>query len=218
MLAFKESHSWSSQLYLKMSDLREQPFFPKKVISHHSQESLIGESEHNERFFFPGTVKLSVSISDKTGDFQISEGDSVAVTGKVRLADKAVLMHTTQPEEVKTSKFLPLSSDDIYKELRLQGYAYDGVFKGIKMADNEGQWAKIGWEENWVGFLDTMLQFPVVCKETRGLFIPTRLQSATINPSIFLDMLKNNKSMESEGIILKRTKNDECLIEKGDLN
>jgi fatty acid synthase len=62
-----------------------------------------------------------------------------------------------------------------------------------------GKWARISWDDNWVAFLDTMLQFPVVCKETRGLYLPTRLQRAAIDPEAFYGMIQNNVSVSTEG-------------------
>ncbi len=67
------------------------------------------------------------------------------MTGIVRAGDK--ISPSLSPEELAaaleaTSKYLPLTTEDIYKELRLQGYEYHGSFKGIKLADNEGKGAK----------------------------------------------------------------------------
>jgi len=45
-----------------------------------------------------------------------------------------------------------------------------------------------------------MLQFPIVSKESRGLYLPTKLQRAVINPEAFYNMVNNNSSLSTEGM------------------
>ena len=51
-----------------------------------------------------------------------------------------------------------LTSDCIYKELRLRGYDYGPTFQGILGASSSGTKGELLWNGNWVSFLDTMLQ------------------------------------------------------------
>lgn len=41
---------------------------------------------------------------------------------------------------------------------------------------------KLEWRENYISFMDTMLQFSILGQSLRELFLPTRLQKAIINP------------------------------------
>jgi hypothetical protein len=44
-----------------------------------------------------------------------------------------------------------------------------------------GQAGKIHWRNNWVAFMDNMLQLDILSEDTRGLFVPTSLEKLTIN-------------------------------------
>jgi fatty acid synthase len=44
-----------------------------------------------------------------------------------------------------------------------------------------GQTGKISWKENWVAFMDNLLQIKILQKESRDLFIPTFIQKLTID-------------------------------------
>lgn len=48
----------------------------------------------------------------------------------------------------------------------------------------------LNWENNWISFVDTMLQFGIISSPTRELYLPTRLQKAIIDPKKHLDMLR----------------------------
>lgn len=59
-----------------------------------------------------------------------------------------------------------LSEEDVYKELRLRGYQYGGVFRGIRSSDRRGHNGQLAWLGNWVSFMDTMLQYTIIQQVT----------------------------------------------------
>ena len=147
-----------------------------------------------------GSVKFLINIFDGTGDFEICEGGSVAVTGKIRIPeniDKEQL--NLQPPAVsKEPELLELKTEDVYKDLRLRGYDYTGNFQGIMNSDNRGTVGKLKWVGEWISFVDTMLQFSILGKDTRDLYLPTRLQQVIINPIAHKELAE--KLGEKEGI------------------
>jgi hypothetical protein len=44
-----------------------------------------------------------------------------------------------------------------------------------------GRAGRIHWHNNWVAFMDNMLQLDILSEDTRGLFVPTSLEKLTIN-------------------------------------
>lgn len=42
-------------------------------------------------------------------------------------------------EEKNDSEILPLNAKDFYKELRLRGYHYKGLFKNVTYANSDGE-------------------------------------------------------------------------------
>ncbi|XP_011311362.1 fatty acid synthase [Fopius arisanus] len=137
-----------------------------------------------------GVVKFLVNIFAGTGEFEICEGGSSAVTGIIRLPEniEREQLNLSPPPGKDETNLLKLTSKDIYKDLRLRGYDYTGIFQGLKSSDNHGIKGELTWVNNWVSFMDTMLQFTILGKDTTQLCLPTRLQYAAINPQAHLEM------------------------------
>ncbi|XP_050680853.1 fatty acid synthase-like isoform X2 [Leptidea sinapis] len=133
-----------------------------------------------------GPVRFLVNVLEGTGEFDVCEGGSVAVTGLVRLTDDPAaerLPPSPEPPAAPGAEDrLPLVTDDIYKELRLRGYNYSGVFRGVISSEPRGTSGELAWNDNWIAFIDTMLQYSIVGTSNRELFLPTRLQRALIDP------------------------------------
>jgi fatty acid synthase, animal type len=133
-----------------------------------------------------GSVKFLITIFESSGQFELSEGGSVAVSGKIRQPEepqKEYLNLPTPAPQHEKEPLLPLSTNDIYKELRLRGYDYAGIFQGIASAENRGVTGRLQWADNWISFMDCMLQFSILGQSTRELYLPTRLQRAFIDPA-----------------------------------
>lgn len=130
-----------------------------------------------------GSVKFLINIFESSGEFELCEAGSVAVSGRISVPEDAAkeVLNLSLPKR-KDETLLPLETLDVYKELRLRGYDYEGIFKGIKNSDNHGLNGELTWESNWISFIDTMLQFSILGQNTRELYLPTRLQRALINP------------------------------------
>lgn len=140
-----------------------------------------------------GSVKFLINIFEGTGEFELCEGGSVAVSGRISVPEdvsKELLNLPKQQPNVEKD-VLPLNLSDIYKELRLRGYDYEGIFRGITESDNRGLAGKLKWENNWISYIDTMLQFSILGQNTKELYLPTRLQRAIINPKEHLEVIKN---------------------------
>lgn len=140
-----------------------------------------------------GSVKFLINIFEGSGEFEICEGGSVAVSGKIsQPEDVAKEFLQLPPVNIKEEKdLLRLETADVYKELRLRGYDYGGIFRGIVESDNRGYSGKLKWENNWISFIDTMLQYSILGQNTRELYLPTRLQRAVINPKHHTELIKN---------------------------
>nr|CAD7446740.1 unnamed protein product [Timema bartmani] len=144
-----------------------------------------------------GIIKFAINILDGSGEFELCESGSVTVSGRIYVpedVEKETLELPTPTIPISDSKLLKLSTADIYKDLRLRGYDYSGVFRGILESDNKGVCGELAWENNWISFMDTMLQFSILGQSTRELYLPTRLQRVVINPS------KQKQLGENEGV------------------
>lgn len=123
-------------------------------------------------------VNFIIVIQPGTGSFEISEGSTALVTGIIRVNQKNELTNFTP----KRNPLCLLSSNDFYKELRLRGYHYSGLFRSVLESSHDGNYGKVKWAENWIAFLDCLLQIQIVGNDTRSLFLPTSIQKLSINP------------------------------------
>ncbi|KAH8037565.1 hypothetical protein HPB51_013512 [Rhipicephalus microplus] len=86
-----------------------------------------------------GCVRFRVNVMRLTGEFEVGEAGSVVATGRVReAAEGEKLLDQDPPCASDEPVSYELHAADIYKELRLRGYEYQGAFKGILKADMHG--------------------------------------------------------------------------------
>lgn len=81
-------------------------------------------------------------VQKGSGNFEVVEGGAAIVTGRIYVPENIDKECVSMPplEDTETSPdTLPLGSRDVYKELRLRGYNYKGLFRGITQANNEGK-------------------------------------------------------------------------------
>lgn len=133
-----------------------------------------------------GPVKFLINIFEGTGDFEICESGAVAVSGNIRVSDNIkkdqLNLQPSAKQVVRSEDILPLETTDVYKELRLRGYEYNGLFQGIKSSDNYGIAGELLWVDEWISYLDTMLHFSILSERLRCLYLPISLQYVAIDP------------------------------------
>ncbi|XP_058064687.1 fatty acid synthase-like, partial [Anopheles bellator] len=123
-------------------------------------------------------VLLTVDLNDVTGNFEVREGSALVVTGRIQ-----PLKNYTPAKMQKTNtNAIVLPTKDFYKELRLRGYHYGGLFKSVVEAAQDGSRARIEWKQNWTALLDCILQVAIIAVDSRSLVIPTRIDSIKIDP------------------------------------
>ncbi|XP_067208438.1 fatty acid synthase-like [Linepithema humile] len=140
-----------------------------------------------------GPVYLTIMVQKATGKFEVMEGDNAVVTGTVReptditkekLPRQFLNQEDDNEEEVMNTK-------DIYKELRLRGYQYAGIFRGLKSSSTTGKQGHIAWMYNWVTFMDNMLQMKILGIDTRSLHVPTEIQKLVIDTKLHIQQIRN---------------------------
>lgn len=145
-----------------------------------------------------GSVKFGVNFFDGSGRFEICEGGSLAVSGKIYVPENIELEQLPLDPLNKDTTALQLKTNDIYKELRLRGYDYAGLFRGVSESDSKAVTGRLQWEENWVSFIDTMLQFSILGKDLRELYLPTRIERAVFNPEKHFELLESLKQNKED--------------------
>ncbi|XP_072750344.1 fatty acid synthase-like [Anoplolepis gracilipes] len=146
-----------------------------------------------------GDLDLTVMVQKGTGNFEIAEGSNAVVTGRARIASDPVkekisshfLENFEDEEEVMTTK-------DIYKELKLRGYQYANLFRGLKSSSTTGKQGHIAWTNNWVTFMDNMLQIKILGIDMRNLYVPTEIQKLVIDTKLHIQCIQNITTEEKQ--------------------
>lgn len=126
-------------------------------------------------------VELNIMIHYGSGHFEITENAVTVVSGIVRTVETEQQSDEHEPEDLNLSDIPTLNKNDLYKELRLRGYNYQGLFRGIEEARCDGHVAKVKWNDNWPAFMDCLLQLNILTKDSRSLYLPTRIRKIRVN-------------------------------------
>lgn len=136
-----------------------------------------------------GTVPLEVRLLEASRAFEVSENGNLIVSGKIYPWEDPNPELFERPEGLSptdaTAAFR-LTAGDVYKELRLRGYDYGPHFQGVVEASLEGTSGQLLWKDNWVTFLDAMLQVSILGHSQRSLRLPTRITRLRVDPATHL--------------------------------
>ncbi|XP_029159596.1 fatty acid synthase-like [Nylanderia fulva] len=159
---------------------------------------------------------LTLMIQKGSNKFEIIEGGNPVVTGTVRIPvnieDEKICAtfidrNDNDEEEMNTK--------DIYKELKLRGYQYTDEFRGLKSASITGKNGHIAWTDNWVTFMDNMLQLMILGQNSRSLMVPTRIRKVVIDPKSHMKYIEKLSKNEESQILVQHYKYIDVLISGG---
>ncbi|XP_055839922.1 fatty acid synthase isoform X2 [Episyrphus balteatus] len=171
--------AWRTFIKIHGLDINQTPVIIENVVFHRAtilnKESL---------------VKFGINFFNGTGDFEICEGGTLTVSGKISIVENVTNEELPPQNQDVENPVMDLKINDVYKELRLRGYDYGGEFRGIVASDIKATAGYLNWTENWVSFMDTMLQFSILKKDLRDLYLPTRIDKVIINPIKHFNMIK----------------------------
>jgi len=126
------------------------------------------------------TIKFFIKLFEGKGDFEIVEANTIVASGNIRAAETIEKNQPNSSLPISPTELL-LNNEDIYKELRLRGYEYNGFFKGIKTCDNSFTIGELHWFNEWSSYMDTMFQFKILSNDRR-LMYGSKIPYALIDP------------------------------------
>ncbi|KAI8043079.1 hypothetical protein M5D96_004405 [Drosophila gunungcola] len=159
--------AWMSLAQQQGLDYLRTPVLFEDVVFHRA--TILGMST---------VVKLTLNFFPGSSAFEICEGSSLVASGKIRLVtnvQQEQLQLASLPGTAGSNK---LSTKDIYKELRLRGYDYSG---GILESDIAAVTGRLQWADNWISFMDSMLQFRILSNDIREALAKKHQQKLTVN-------------------------------------
>ncbi|OWF51822.1 Fatty acid synthase [Mizuhopecten yessoensis] len=132
-----------------------------------------------------GKLTFRVNLTQVTGCFEISQDDGLVASGVISPAQddpKPDAEDVLVPQSPRRRLEPELTTDDIYKELRLRGYDFGPKFRSIAKTSCRGEQGDLVWTNNWVLLLDAMIQIHLVVKPDIKSALPTGIRRLTINP------------------------------------
>ena len=130
-----------------------------------------------------------VNILPGNGTFEIVENNTIVVTGKISSSEQLTMQQFHRPSSFNSSTEKQLETNEIYRDFNLRGYEYSGLFRGIEQVTIDGTFGQLKWNDNWIAYLDTMLQVRIV--RHPGLQLPTRIDSLRIDPKFHLQSISS---------------------------
>lgn len=126
------------------------------------------------------SLRLSIVIHIGSGNFEVSENTTAVMSGNVKVMESGMPIKDIS-KWIKDEDCAYMDTKDFYKELRLRGYHYRGLFKSIVEIRGDGAIGKIKWNNNWPAFMDCMLQVSILSLDSRSLYLPTSIRKIRIN-------------------------------------
>lgn len=77
-------------------------------------------------------------------------------------------------------------------------FLFRGIFRSIVECNKDATAGKIKWTNNWIAFLDNVLQLTLLQEDTRMLYVPTGIRMLRINPLIFLQEVQERTKDDSD--------------------
>ncbi|XP_046964244.1 fatty acid synthase-like [Vanessa cardui] len=142
-----------------------------------------------------GSLEFIVMIHKASGHFEIVESGTSIVTGCIYAKKYIGQDYRMLPVEPESTRFnvKHLLRKDFYKELRLRGYKYSGLFQGVIGCNVDGTRGRLAWKNNWITFMDCMLQMKLITMDTRGLFVPTSIEKLCIDLDMHQEAISKMK-------------------------
>lgn len=144
-------------------------------------------------------VRLAVVLHVGSGNFEVSEGTTAVMNGNVKALQNGIPIKDIG-QWISKDEVTYMDTKDFYKELRLRGYHYGGIFKSVVEVRGDGALGKIKWADNWPAFMDCMLQINILALDSRSLYLPTSIRKIRINTA---KHLKEVEELDPENPVME---------------
>nr|XP_049699193.1 fatty acid synthase isoform X6 [Helicoverpa armigera] len=123
-------------------------------------------------------LRLNLSLQRGTGRFEVLNEGSRVISGGIKIFDT----EKSKPNyDSDTTLNVELTQDDIYRLLSERDYSYSGEFRSMEGCDSALSAAALAWRDNWVTFLDGLLQLNMLRQPHRAVTLPTHIRSISID-------------------------------------
>lgn len=130
------------------------------------------------------SLKFTINILENSGECEIKESGIPVARANIKIVN-AVENEFSDPHKTNSEydNFLPLKPADFYLDLYQKGYMYKKQFRAVKYSDNKGEHGIIKWANNWMIYIEAMLQMHLIRLNKQKLFSINYIQKVIIDPS-----------------------------------
>ncbi|XP_008207677.2 fatty acid synthase [Nasonia vitripennis] len=143
-------------------------------------------------------VKVLVAVLKGTGRIEIIDNETKEIIATTAI--KSTTAPSQERFDIENSKYRKLEKYEIdqenfYTEMEMRGFNYSKVFKNVLRTTSDGTNGIVRWDNNWVTFIDSVLQLYAFGNDTRQAFVPVSIRK------IVIDINKQENAVnESDGI------------------
>ncbi|KAJ8680787.1 hypothetical protein QAD02_016574 [Eretmocerus hayati] len=142
-------------------------------------------------------IPVTVVVSRGTGKFEVIESGATVLSGILRndesLEQERLNFATSKSS---TENKFELNQDDVYTELSMRGLQHSDDFKGIIKASLDGTRAIVRWNENWILFLDCIIQAYILSNDSRRAELPVCIRKIIIDTQRHATLTQNSNDIE----------------------
>lgn len=125
-------------------------------------------------------TELFVHVSKKF-EFKVFFKDTLLCSG-LYYVSQDIFVDKNNFENFLEEQDLPLTNTEIYHYFSNRGYYFGDTFKGIKEISKCGQKSLVNWTNNWMVFMDCMLQIGIFNEQCDDIIQPTYIEKLIIDP------------------------------------
>ena len=119
-------------------------------------------------------------MSSGDGRFEVQADMTILASGVTRIIENHEQNSQSVYEEFRNESEV-LSENDVYSELNMRGFQYSGCFRSIRKCSINKDRGILYWQDDWITFLDGMIQLYVLTKDTREIQLPLKLRRIVID-------------------------------------
>lgn len=119
-----------------------------------------------------------------TGRIEVSDTESREILAS------AVIRSTAAPSQerldIEKSRYqkqekYDFNQEDFYTEMKMRGLNYSKAFKNVLQTTSDGSNAIVRWDNNWVTFMDSVLQLYAFGNDTRQAYVPVLIRKIVVD-------------------------------------
>ncbi|KAJ8711407.1 hypothetical protein PYW07_008649 [Mythimna separata] len=123
-------------------------------------------------------LKLRAALQRGTGYFEVYDDKIKVATGNIIALKPDIKKDGLQ---LKETQDMNLTAEDVYDLLRERDYYYSGEFRSIEAASSSLNEASLVWLDNWVTFIDGLLQLNMLRQPHDGVTLPTHIRRIVVD-------------------------------------